>query len=360
MSEEATLAQLRQSLGLLQVAFDAAAEAMVIVEPGGEVRWGNQAAADLWTNGLAILLVGQRLEQLLQPISTSSGVPLAVDAAEHPLQLLKRGDGAGVYEVADQLQQLEWRRIQEPGNGYLLLLARDLAPQEQALQQQRQFVNQLAHELNTPLAIVNGSLRQLGKKLLELGDGSRQRLRQAQQETSRLVRLLHHLLVLTDLETGRRQLQLQPLALKSWLQEWMAQQGLPASAHLNLVSDGGEDAVVAIDANALAEVLDQLLENSLRYSDGPAQIELHLLELDGAIALRWKDQGLGIQAEPRGQVFERFVRLEEHRDRNQADGAGLGLALCEALMQAMGGSIELEPNPNQSQGSAFLLRWPQA
>ena len=181
MSEEATLAQLRQSLGLLQVAFDAAAEAMVIVEPGGEVRWGNQAAADLWANGLAILLVGQRLDRLLQSISSSSGVPLAVEAAEHPLQLLKRGDGSGVYGIADQLQQVEWRRIQQPGDGYLLLVARDLAPQEEALLQQRQFVNQLAHELNTPLAIVNGSLRQLGKKLLEFGDGSMERLRQARK-----------------------------------------------------------------------------------------------------------------------------------------------------------------------------------
>ena len=359
MSEEATLVQLRQSLGLLQVAFDAAAEAMVIVEPAGEVRWGNQAAADLWTNGLAILLVGQRLEQLLQSISSSSGVPLAVEAAEHPLQLLKRGDGSGVYGIADQLQQLEWRRIQQPGDGYLLLLARDLAPQEQALELQRQFVNQLAHELNTPLAIVNGSLRQLGKKLLEFGDGSRERLRQAQQETSRLVRLLRHLLVLTDLETGRRQIRLKALPLKSWLQQWMAQQGLPASAELNLAFDGGESAVVAADAEALAEVLEQLLENSLRYSHHPAQIELHLLELDGAIGLRWKDQGLGITAEPRSQVFERFVRLEEHRDFNQADGAGLGLALCEALMHAMGGSIELEPNAEQSKGSSFLLLWPQ-
>ena len=359
MSEEATLAQLRQSLGLLQVAFDAAAEAMVIIEPGGEVRWGNQAAADLWANGLAILLVGQRLERLLQSISSSGGVPLAVDAADHPLQLLKRGDGEGVYGIADQLQQLEWRRIPQPGDGYLLLLARDLAPQEQALQQQRQFVNQLAHELNTPLAIVNGSLRQLGKKLLEFGDGSRERLRQAQQETSRLVRLLHHLLILTDLETGRRQLRLEPLALKPWLQAWMAQQDLPASAELHLVSNDCEDAVVTTDAAALAEVLEQLLDNSLRYSEASAQVELQLLELEGTIGLRWRDQGLGITVEPRSQVFQRFVRLEEHRDFNQADGAGLGLALCEALMKAMGGSIELEPNAQQAKGSAFLLRWPQ-
>ena len=82
MSDEATLAQLRQSLGLLQVAFDAASEAMVIVEPGGEVRWGNQAAADLWTNGLAIMLVGRRLEQLLQPLSSSSRF---VDASQAEL-----------------------------------------------------------------------------------------------------------------------------------------------------------------------------------------------------------------------------------------------------------------------------------
>ena len=154
-------------------------------------------------------------------------------------------------------------------------------------------------------------------------------------------------------------IQLQPLALKPWLQEWMAQQVLPASAELNLVSDGGESAVIAADAVALAEVLEQLFDNSLRYSDGPAQIELQLLERDGAIGLRWRDQGLGITAEPRSQVFERFVRLEEHRDFNQADGAGLGLALCEALMQAMGGSIELEPNAQHLTGAAFLLRWPQ-
>ena len=161
-------------------------------------------------------------------------------------------------------------------------------------------------------------------------------------------------------ERQRLQLELAPACFQISEHQKMAQQDLPSSAQLNLVSGGGEGASITTDAEALAEVLEQLLDNSLRYSDGPARIELQLMALDGAIGLRWIDQGLGITAEPRSQVFERFVRLEEHRDFNQADGAGLGLALCEALMHAMGGSIELEPNAQPSTGCAFLLRWPQA
>ena len=126
----------------------------------------------------------------------------------------------------------------------------------------------MAHELNTPLAIVNGSLKQLGKKALDLGDGSRERLQQAQQETSRLVRLLRNLLVLTDLETGRRQLQLQPVDLQSWLQHWRDQQDLPEDVQLTLLpADRGWHVVIALDGEALVEVLAQLLDNSLRYSE---------------------------------------------------------------------------------------------
>ena len=255
--------------------------------------------------------------------------------------------------------QLEWRRIPNSGDGYLLLLARDLAPQELAPQQQRRFLNQLAHELNTPLAIVSGSLKQLGKKALDLGKGSRERLQQAQQETTRLVRLLRNLLVLSDLETGRRQLQLQPVDLQGWLQHWRDQQDLPGDVQLTVLPAVGELAPVALDGEALVEVLAQLLDNSLRYSESPAQIQLQLQSTASGVELHWQDQGLGIAAEPRDQVFERFVRLEEHRHRTQADGAGLGLALCAALMQAMGGSIALEPVAEASAGVS-LLQWPQA
>ena len=85
-----------------------------------------------------------------------------------------------------------------------------------------------------------------------------------------------------------------------------------------------------------------------------AQIKLQV-QAQQLVELRWQDQGLGIAAEPRDQVFQRFVRLEEHRHRSQADGAGLGLALCVALMQAMGGSIALEPVSSLQRVQAFFV-----
>ena len=111
-----------------------------------------------------------------------------------------------------------------------------------------------------------------------------------------------------------------------------------------------------LDAEA-AEVLAQLLDNSLRYSESLAQIQLQV-QSTTVEELQWQDQGLGIAAEPRDQVFQRFVRLKSIAT-SQADGAGLGLAL-RCLDAAMGGSIALEPVADVSTGASFLLQWPQS
>ena len=357
---ETTLDQLRQSLGLLQVAFDASSEAMVIVEPSGKVRWANQSAADLWANGIAVLLIGQHLEKLLDQVTTVSGLPLAPEAIEHPLQRLKRGNGKGVFGIRDLLQQLEWRHIPQQDAGYLLLLARDLGPQERALQQQRQFVNQLAHELNTPLAILKGICRQLAKQAGAFGVDSKNRIQQAQQEINRLVRLMRNLLVLTDLENGRRQLIPKPLEICSWLDKWCSSRDLPEGAEISIVQCSSDFRVVDFDQLALSEVLEQLLSNSLRYSESPAVINICIVAKEpNFIELHWHDQGPGIKARPYHQVFDRFVRLEEHRSPSRHDGAGLGLAICEAIMKQMEGSIILESDCCETVGAGFVLKWPQ-
>ena len=86
--------------------------------------------------------------------------------------------------------------------------------------------------------------------------------------------------------------------------------------------DGCESAVIVADAEALAEVLEQLLDNSLRYSEGPAQLSCNYTESMEPLVCAGETKVLASQLNT-GQVFERFVRLEEHRDFNQADGSGL-------------------------------------
>ena len=162
MNEPATA--ISKSLGLLQVALDSTSEAMLIVNQEGRVHWGNQIAADIWSNGLAVLLVNKPLDSLLDNLQTSDGEPIALQSAEHPLQRLRRGNGEGLFMLKTGLKQLQWRRLAEVDEGYCLIVVRDQSPIEKALNKQRQFSNQLAHELQTPLAILTGSLRKLQRK----------------------------------------------------------------------------------------------------------------------------------------------------------------------------------------------------
>ena len=122
----------------------------------------------------------------------------------------------------------------------------------------------------------------------------------------------------------------------------------------------GESGVVDIDQSALDEVLEQLLSNSIRYSSSPAQIKLCTVAKQDHVELHWHDGGPGIHSQHLHQIFNRFTRLEEHRDSSRSDGAGLGLTICQYLMKKMAGSISLEDNCAQIAGSVFILSWPQS
>ena len=170
----ALVKQLRQSLGLLRVAFDATGEAMLIVDSGHQVRWVNQTAADLWGGGLPLRVVGKPLEALLRLRHLDQRL-LTLSDPQHPLNQARLGEGQASLLVqaivalagdeSDVLQRMvSWRPISELGGVFTLLTFRDLEPLEKSLQQQRAFINTLAHELRTPLAILTGSLRRLERK----------------------------------------------------------------------------------------------------------------------------------------------------------------------------------------------------
>jgi two-component system sensor histidine kinase BaeS len=98
------------------------------------------------------------------------------------------------------------------------------------------------------------------------------------------------------------------------------------------------------DSDRLGQLFGNLLENTLRYTDSPGKLAIHLAPDDGGVRLLWDDSAPGVPDEALERLFERLFRVEVSRDRS-AGGAGLGLAICRHIVAAHGGTITAAHSP---------------
>lgn len=327
---------------------------MLILDASNKVRWGNQAAAEFWTNGLSILLPGKAFAELVM-LASPCGQPIKEDEATHPLSRMKLADGDDRYLLlkpvkgigAAEPYQVSWRQVTEVPGGFVLITFSNLAPAERALLQQQQLINQLAHELRTPLAIVNGCLKRLTRTTRNKTEELKQ-ISTAHEETRRIDRLLEQLSLLSQLDLGSYQPILETRSLDSFLEGWSRQLKRGALAKISFDLDHlNPTLMLRLDQLALNRILDHLLENSLRYCPAGTPILITALHRNNdQLHVRFIDWGPGIPEAEHLRIFDRFHRLEKHRNASMTDGAGLGLALVQALTQAMNGTVCMLPNRN--------------
>ena len=343
----ALIQQMSQSLGLLRVAFDSTGEAMLIVDESSAVRWANQQAADLWGGGITLQMVGRPLSALLQ-FHHLDRSPLEDEEPSHPLQQALSAEGRTSYLIqalsasASEKTQLikrsvSWRQIMQMDQSFILLIFRDLEPLEKALARQRQFINNLAHELRTPLAINTGNLHRMRRKN-QFSGYIQQSLSDATEETQRIGTLVDNLLLLSELDTDYRRWTLQIDSLKNFVDRWIVRLNPESRGLLHIVTvNESDDYRVQLDQDAFHLILDNLLNNSRRFCRSKPSIEIRLVQTVSQILLQFIDDGPGINNDDHCvAVFERFNRIEEHRNAGMTDGSGLGLSLVKSLMEGMG------------------------
>ena len=361
----ALVEQLRQSLGLLRVAFDATGEAMLILDDQRCIRWVNRQAADDFGGGSSLRVIGRQLGSVLI-LRHLDQRPLLNDDLHHPLNQVVHGEGQTnllVEVVANQqsspsqvLQRMvSWRPIVEMKSEFTLLIFRDLDPLERALQQQRSFINRLAHELRTPLAIMNGNLRRLSRKNFE-SQFLLQSLDDLRSETQRMTGLVDKLLLLSELDTDRYHWHLEKRNLSTFLLYWLDSLTPHRRSLVQLrLPDASAHCEVELDQRAVCRIFDNLLENSLRFASGSGQLDIQVHVHQDDLDLIVSDQGPALTLnDDASLLFERFTRLEEHRDPSRSDGVGLGLALVKSLVEGMGGSVtggcNIEATDNEPHG----------
>lgn len=238
-------------------------------------------------------------------------------------------------------------RVADAGHDEIAQLARhfnELAQTLSATQRARQqWVADIAHELRTPLAVLRGEIE-------ALQDGVRrfdsETLDSLAQEVSRLGRLVEDLHLLAQTDVGGLTYRKETLDLGELVEEAVnAQRRALDERGIRPDLDIAPGVHVTADATRLAQVLANLLQNTLRYTDSPGRLRLRLREVGGRAILEWQDSSPGVSDDDLPRLTDRLYRVDASRQRMGADGAGLGLAIARAIVEAHGGTITAGHSP---------------
>lgn len=240
--------------------------------------------------------------------------------------------------------------------------------------QVRQFVADASHELRTPLAAIRGytELVRSGREGDQLSEISQQAMDRIASESLRMSELVNDLLLLARLDAGRELedelVDLAPVLIESVADAQIAGPDHTFELDLSAVFGADEDLdeqlpLVRGDEQRLRQVLANLLANARLHTPAGTHVWVKLLQEDGRYRIVVADNGPGISPQLRGKLFERFTRADASRNR-QGGSTGLGLAICAAIAQAHGGSVQLADPANYlddaAQGACFVLSLPVA
>lgn len=323
---------------------------VVMAMPSGEwIRVGKNVAPELKELqltasafvgiGAAILLLGLAggwwfVGRALRPISDISSTAAKISS----------GDLSQRINLADAQSEL----------GQLAaVLNSTFARLETAFAQQKQFASDAAHELRTPVSVI---LTQTQTALSRERDAGsyRQTVEACQRAAQRMRQLIESLLELARFDAGQEVLNRLRFDFSRTLAECEEMvRPLAEERRVKIVSDL-QPLEITGDSERLAQVAINLLTNAIQYNQPDGQVRVTLAARDGLAILEITDTGQGIDPENLPHVFERFYRAD--KSRASRGNAGLGLAICKAIVEAHGGTIEV--SSAEKAGATVSVRLP--
>jgi len=219
------------------------------------------------------------------------------------------------------------------------------------------FVANVSHELKTPLALIRLFAETLELRRVPSEEKAQQYYRVINKESQRLTQLINNILDFSRIEAGRKEYRFVPTDVGAVVKEVVEsyrfpieQQGFELDVHVD--DDLPE---IVVDPEALSQALLNLANNAIKYSGDEKYLGLDV-RLDGdRVAISVADRGVGIPKAEQKRIFEKFYRVENTLIHT-TKGSGLGLALVQHIIDAHGGSIEIESEPGE--GTTFRLLIP--
>ncbi|GAB6093019.1 cell wall metabolism sensor histidine kinase WalK [Furfurilactobacillus curtus] len=246
----------------------------------------------------------------------------------------------------------------------LVCVLHDVTEQQKEDQDRKQFVSNVSHELRTPLTSVNSYIDALVDGAWQDPKVAPNFLKVAQDETERMIRMVNDLLALSRMDSGTTKLELETVNLNELFnyilnrfEMMLKNEDSPHhQKHYQIERDfTDKDLWVEIDTDRFTQVVDNLMNNAIKYSPDGGIITCRLLETHNQVIMSISDQGLGIPRKDLTHIFDRFYRVDKARSRAQG-GTGLGLAISKEVIQMLGGRIWVDST--EGKGSTFYISLP--
>ncbi|MDJ0754375.1 MAG: ATP-binding protein [Ardenticatenaceae bacterium] len=271
-----------------------------------------------------------------------------------PIERLVAGTKAvGSRDLTYRVEVRGAQEIQDLAENFNLMTA-ELARSEEM---RRNMMADVSHELLTPLTVLQGNLRAILEGVYEL---NKDEIGTLYEQNKHLIRLVRDLRQLAQAEAGQLPFQMTQVDLAHLVSEAVAF-FLPAveEKQISLKHDLAENLpLVTADGDRIRQVLHNLLANALRHTPEKGEIAIRLERSGEDIQIVVADNGEGIEPQLLPNVFERFYRTNDGR-RRDSGGAGLGLAISKAIVEAHHGRLEVS-SPGVNQGSVFSVCLPIA
>jgi signal transduction histidine kinase len=345
---------------LIEGALRSLADGLAVVDSGGRVAIWN-ARAEEFLGVPADGRVGAPDKALYEAIATHTRDPVKslgqmLSAASSPSSMAKVE--FYVASPVERVVEAQWFDLHsDVGNtsGYGVLF-RDVTHEKELDQMKDQLLSTVSHELRTPLAAIKGFTTTLLRQDVRWDEATqRDFLKIIEEETDRLGELIDNLLDMSKIEAGVLRVEKEPTQLRNVLRESIDRARRRSEAHWFVVDMPAQLPRVWADGRRIRQVLNNLLENAIKYSPGGGQITV-TAEVEGDHAtVSVADSGQGIPAEFLDRIFQRFFQLDAANTR-KTGGSGLGLSISKGIIEANGGKIWAESNPGK--GSVFRFTLP--
>lgn len=225
----------------------------------------------------------------------------------------------------------------------------------EAVKTRQDFTANVSHELKTPLTAISGYAELIENGLAD-PESEKHIAQQIRANADRLQQIINDTIQLSKLDHGETDMTNEEFDLYKTASECCRNLTVSAEKSDIILTCDGRPAVIWGDEELIKEMIENLVQNSIRYNNSGGYVRVSVRREDGHAVLSVRDNGLGIPKEKQSRVFERFYRVDKSRSRNSG-GTGLGLAIVKHIAEIHNADIELDSTPGI--GTEISVRFPE-